>query len=475
MSDAVVDNPSALKNPTDFYEHKAQLMHFLGMNTFSKDLLEFGHNQGWDPGPYITLVNTPAWKNRWENILDMLEEYNLDVLPYYEYAGTIGPSGLGPQQRAHPLNDNLPDFDYTHISWTEDVNADLTDPDTYEDLKKIFERTIIMHKEKVNFTGAWIRPRSSELPVSFADNTLERFRIEANDNIAVTRDQLKNDTPLYDKYISWWLGKRKDFLFAMRDYLIDNGIYDAKVLYTADHTESGKTHYDWEFNKNIVTDNPAAFKNLSFKYPVFDLNDLVQDDWHLEALLLPENTWENWEWNHAAPAPDPDNYKNDEGVLMTYTFNKAYTVNSKTAFERFRNEKDLAIIRHYCLNEDGMEGMGYFVTDVDWHGPFTMLAEARAMANGDPRYIGYLSGSAFNKGSVQYVREFNANFLALPALPSEIIEGAANDPEVVVRKIETNSDSIYLAIINTGLEDKTDVKISLPVKGDVFNAKMENF
>lgn len=473
MADGVVDNnPPAIANPTDYFEYKARLMCFLGMNTYSKDLLEFGHNQGWDPGPYGTgWVNTPAWKDRWGNMIDMLQNYDLDVMPYYEYAGSIGPSGLGPEQRAHPLNENLPDFDYTHIEWTENVNADITDPDTYTDLEKIFEQTIVKYKDQVNFIGAWLRPRSSENPISFANAALERFRVEANDNAAITRQMIRNDKQLYDKYLDWWFLKRKDFLFGMRDYLRSEGVNEkAVVLYTSDYSESGKTHYDWGYEHNILTDDLSAFDGLSFHYPVFDLEEYIEKDWHLEAQLLPENTWGDWEWQHAAPEPDPQNYSGTEGVLMTYTFNKAYTVGSGNAFDQFRTESGLAIVRHYCLNEDGIAGTGYFLSDVEWHGPYTMLAEARAMAYGDPRYIGYLASASFNRGSIEYVREFNANFLALPALPGEIVEEAASDHGVVVRKIPTEGNGMYIAIINTSLESKNDVKISLPQTGDVINA-----
>ena len=41
-----------LKQFLDWYRFKARRMRFLGMNTFSKDLLEFGANQGWDSTPY---------------------------------------------------------------------------------------------------------------------------------------------------------------------------------------------------------------------------------------------------------------------------------------------------------------------------------------------------------------------------------------------------------------------------------------
>ena len=57
------------------------------------------------------------------------------------------------------------------------------------------------------------------------------------------------------------------------------------------------------------------------------------------------------------------------------------------------------------------------MADVERAGPFCMQAEAVAMANGDPTMIGYLVGNNFERGFPMYVRDFNANFLALPALP----------------------------------------------------------
>ncbi|MCF8224764.1 MAG: hypothetical protein K9J30_02670 [Bacteroidales bacterium] len=473
MADGVVNNdPPALKNPIDWYEHKAQLMHFLGMNTFSKDLLEFGHNQGWDPGSYIELVNTsPSSKDRWGKTIEMLKNYELDVIPYYEYAGTIGPKGLGSEKRARPLGDSLENNNYTHISWTEKANADITDPDTYSDLKKVLERTIVEYKDEVNFVGAWFRPRPSANPVSFSDAALQRFSTETNHE-PVSREELRMNSGLYDEYLKWWLGKRKDFLLAMRDYLKEVEVNDDPViLYTTDASESGKTHPDWSQNHNIIVDDVAAWEKLPGDYPVFSLKEIIESQHHLQAQLMPVKSWGNWEWNHSIPPPDPDNYKNTKGVVMTYTFNKAYTVGSKTAFDNFRSESGLAIIRHYCLNENAMKGLGYFVSDIEWHDCYTMLGEARAMANGDPWFIGYLASSAFNRASLPYVRDFNANFLALPALTSELLENATKDEEIVVRKIETEASGTYLAVVNTGLIDKFGVKISLPYKCDVVEAK----
>ncbi len=95
----------------------------------------------------------------------------------------------------------------------------------------------------------------------------------------------------------------------------------------------------------------------------------------------------------------------------------------------------------------------------------------RAVANGDPTYIGYLYGSALNHGFPQYFRDFNAAFLALPALPSKILPGAASAPDVVVRSIPTPRNGTYLAVANTGVKAQPSVTVKLPVKGSsVTNA-----
>ena len=66
--------------------------------------------------------------------------YGFEVLPYYEYSGSKGQEGLGNQRRAKPLTR---DDAYTHITWIESANADITDPDTYADFQKMLDLTVI--------------------------------------------------------------------------------------------------------------------------------------------------------------------------------------------------------------------------------------------------------------------------------------------------------------------------------------------
>jgi hypothetical protein len=457
-------------------------MHVLGMNTFTKDLLEFGACQHWDTtdggGNDWAFFNSEH-KDLWGQIVALMGKEGISVLPYYEYAGSKGYKGLGNQRRAKPLTRNDA---YTHIGWIESANADITDPDTYTDFEKMLDLTVCRHTLQADFVGAWLRPRS-QLPMSFADATLKRFSDETSGIGHVTRQQLIDDEQLLARYKDWWYGKRREFLSAMRDHLREGGVQDAVVLYTACASEPGVPFPTWE--PRIVTDRPdfwrpilarAEHRNEDRTFVPVGVEDVVDGDQFLEALLAESLNWGDWEVNHANPPSDPQRYKDTEGVLMTHCFNRAYTVASPATFDAFRGPSGLAAVRHYSLNEnmlfdpDDQPKHGYFVVDMERAGPYSMLAEAWAVAYGDPTHIGYLSGGTFFRGFPYYARNFNTAFLALPALPSRRLADAASDAEVVVREITTPRHGTYLAIVNTGFAAKQNVSITLPVQGTITDA-----
>lgn len=470
-----------VEDPIDWWRFKRETMQFLGMNTYTKDLLEFGSNQHWDPtegGGNDWVYFNSGFKDYWEQIVQMMGEAGFDILPYYEYAGSKGKHGLGPQRRAKPLTR---DDAYTHIKWVESSNADITDPDTYEDFKKMLKLTIVKFKDDAHFIGAWLRPRM-QIPMGFGDATRARFAEEANGGKEVSRQDLIDSEALLAKYEDWWYGKRREFLVAMRDYLRESGIDDAVILYTAAAGEPGVGFGDWE--KRLITDDPATWMPILARpehteggpiTPV-TVEQVVRQHLYLKGLLSPPPTWGGWEWGHASPPADPKRYKDTQGVLMTHAFNRLYTVSDPATFEAFRGPAGLAIIRHYTLNENmmfdenGKAKLGYFVADIERAGPFCMMGEAYAMANGDPTYIGYLVGGNYTRGFPYYARNFNTAFLALPAMPSRRLPDASSDPEVVVRSIETDSHGTYLAVVNLGFTDKSNVEIRLPTRGKVTDA-----
>jgi hypothetical protein len=466
--------------PLDWYRFKANQMQFLGMNTYTKDLLEFGAVQHWDTtahgGNRWAYFNSRQ-KDLWGQIVTLMGQRGFSVLPYYEYAGSKGQQGLGNQRRAKPLTR---DDAYTHIGWIESSNADITDPDTYDDFKKMLELTVVEHKSAAPFVGAWLRPRS-QIPVGFGDATRARFAAEANAAQAVTRQQLRDDPKLLARYMQWWFGKRQQFVVAMRDYLREKGVDEALVLYTTAAGEPGVPFATWS-PMMVCDDVPGWQKRLKAssnerdqKTEVLSVDDVVSRDLYLTALLSAPMNWGGWEVHHANPPADPQNYKQTEGVMLTHAFNRLYTVASPKTFDAFRAPSGLAVIRHFSLNENMMVDkndapiLGYFVSDVERAGPYCMMAEAMAMANGDPRMVGYLASRSYARGFPRYVRSFNTAFLSLPALPSERLAGAASDPEVVVRTIRTKQHGTYYAIINTGMGDKAGVDIQLPA-GKTINA-----
>ncbi len=482
MADGVIEGRTAadrgVADRLDWYRHKAELMRFLGMNTFSKDLLEFGACQHWDPSPgggNEWVYFDADTKDLWPRIVDTMGRHGLDILPYYEYSGSKGARGLGHQRRAKPLTR---DDAYTHIEWIESANADVTDPEAWADFRKMLDLTVIALKDRARFAGAWIRPRS-QLPVGFGPATLGRFAAAANRGVAVTRAQLRSDPALYARYLEWWNGKRRDFLVAMRDHLRRRGVDDAFVLFTGCAAEPGRGFGDFE--PRFFTDAPALWQPIlaqeehrpphGRQWQLWSPEQVAARDLYLQALLAPGANWGGWEVQHANPADDPPTYKNVEGVMLSHAFNRLFTVSSPKTLDLFRAPSGLALVRHHPLNEHMMfdaadhEKLGYFVADIERAGPFCMLAEAVAVANGDPTLIGYLSGGNFGRGFPQPVRD--ANFLALPALPSVPLKTAASDPAVVVRAIDAGRHGTYLAVVNTGWTARRRVTVTLPAAGVV--------
>jgi hypothetical protein len=468
-----------IDDPIEWYRHKAELMRFLGMNTYAKDLLEFGACQHWDSSPHggnKWVYFNYEMRGVWAQIVELMGKHGFEVLPYYEYSGSKGQEGLGNKRLAKPLTR---DDAYTHIKWIESSNADITDPATYDDFKKMLDLTVVNLQDKAKFAGVWLRPRS-QMPIGFGPGALDRFGKESNGGKAPTRAQLQQDKALYDRYIAWWSAKRRDFLAAMRDYLREKGVADAVVLFTGEPGEPGVGFGSW--GDRFVTERPDLWRPILGQAPhngadgakqwtVLTPQEIAQQGLYKTGLLSAGLNWGGWEVHHAKPADDPQNYKDQDGLLLTHAFNRLYTVLSPETMDLYRTKTGLAMVRHHTLNENMMfdaadqARLGYFVVDVERAGPYCMQSEAVAMANGDPTMIGYLVGSNFGRGFPQYVRDFNANFLALPALPSVRVDGASSDKDVVVRTITTEKHGTYVAVVNTAATAKSGVAVDLKTAG----------
>jgi len=481
MSDNLVhyaDSPSHWGVPDDklWYEYKMELMQFLGLRTFSKDLLEFGHCQGWQVSDTDWFTPTrDHLKDRWAEILDLCAQYEFDVIPYYEYYGSTGPKGLGREKRCVSLKGT---HSYTGLNWIEKFNADV---DTLSDAKRALAETMIRHKDKVSFVAAWFRARPSSLPVSFSDSALRRFEKDGGISAgSTTREKLRQDSALMGRYRAWWFGRRKAFLEGLRDYLRSEIGRDADLLFTWDSTEPGWTLSD--SGKQIVSDDPERWSAITKSLQQQGVwwfskshDDCLANEQYLKSMKTRRKDWGADEWSNSSPEADPQNYRGADGVMLTHPIHRMYSMTGKS-LDEFRTKSGLAVIRHYCLNENAPNHkkpdevpIGYFVADVERAGPFSMMAEARAVALGNPNYLGYLASNSWNHGFPKYARRFYANYLSLPALPGTLEPGATDIPDVIVRKIATAKHGTWYAIVNLGYESRR-ASVRIEARGTVRHA-----
>lgn len=449
----------------DFYRAKAKLMNVLAINTYSKDQLEFGYCQGWDPTYHGYGSSWYNWddsiKNDWGNITQIMGAEDHWLLPYYEYAGARGKGNLGDQKLATPLKEG---YSYSNASWVDDCRVDITSEAAKEDFKKVLDCTVLRYKDNAKFLGSWIRNRG-QMPVSFHDNTVKLFCQETGRTAgSVTRASIASagtSSAIYKEYRAWWYEKRAEFLEEMRQYLEDNGIENAKSFFTSTIAETGEYGINWEgmFTVNDTTVWQAACRatgqtrgnGMNVGYAAQTYRDsCLNADWP---------TWYPYEQEHAAPHDDPLTYTNKTNVALTYPFNRVFTViwDQKGGANDWRDQNgDLFFVRFHSLNENNMmdtagkELCGYFTADFEKAGPACMLSELWAMAISDPNMLGYLYGFNLARGFTQPARKFNQNFLSLPATKSEVVYGQGGHwgAALTIRKWTTPKGN-YFAVINT--------------------------
>jgi len=459
-------------DPIDYYRTKAKLMKALGFNCASRDLLEFGHCQYWEPD-YNGYGRSWMWssgeKNRyWEATVDAFAAEGHYVMPFYEYAGARGQTGLGYKKLCTPLfydTNKNPNF-IEASSAASKATVDVTSPDAVAEFKKIVDCTILRFKDRARFRGAWLRNRGS-MPVSFHDETVARFN--ADTGRSVTRRNIADagrSSDLYRAYRTWWYAKRAAFLEAIRDYLRANGVDDAQVYYDNDITEPGRIWQDWR--NNVAVDASATYGGKGWAAFVgntgwkVDSLENAAATWFAFGIKGSYATYGSFEHDHGCPAEDPETYRGRSGVALALPFNAVYTQLNPTNVGAFRNgDGRLFLVRHYSLNEDalftetGARPLGYFTADTDRAGRASMLAQLWAMALNDPTDIGYLYGAAMESAYAPAMREFNLNFLALPAKKGAVLQGGTWGAPQTVRRYDTDRGVTYWAVVNTSTEPVT--------------------
>ncbi len=462
------DGLDSFATPSDWYVGKARLMTMLAMDTWSKDLLEFGYLQTWGGN------RRWGWgSNYYTQLIDAMTAEGHYLLPIYEYHGSRGDGNtkwvnggsLGYDTDYKPwtlqsAKDASLKYLFSNQSYVYNSMADMTLQETLVDLEDLMDLTILRFKDRGNFLGAWIRSRGG-MPVGFSDKTIALFNRETSRN--VTRAQIYNngsyaDTQLYKAYREWWYGKRRDLFVSLQTYMSTNGLPGAKLFYHSCGGEDGI-----QVGQGVIESVDAdtlyrgqTWRQMTGKDGDTSLPSMAQK--YKAGLARDGSNWGNIEVCHASPHPDPEHYSSLRNVALSYPFNCVHTVAASDPAQNFRNASgDLVMARHYSLDEfcandynrpEGQQTIaGYYTSDMDHAGRAVMSAETMAMAVNDPTILGYLFGSNLDRLDAPYVREFNLNFLSLPATASTVLLGGTFSDPVTVRRWTTAAGS-YWAVIN---------------------------
>lgn len=470
---------ASFADPVQWYRNKGRLMSVLGMNTYSRDLLEFGYCQYWDPS-YNNYGS--GWMNYnyemrglWEQVVTVMGEQGHNLFPLYEYAGGRGASdSLGNKKLVKPLFiDTKSDAKFNNQTYQEDCLVDITSAEAIADFKKVLDCTIIRFKDKANFLGSWVRSRG-QMPVSFHENTVALFCQEKGyDSATVTRRYIADqgmNSDIYKEYMAWWYLKRVEFFNEMQKYLEENGVANAKSFYTSCPAETGEYAYNWwggTVANNDTWANVSGESAISVGAATWNYNEYcLKREWP---------TWGNYEFFHTTPTDDPQNYENLKNVGLTYPFNRVYTVVGGYDKSWRNSSDDLFFVRHHSLNENaltdenGTHILGYYTADFEKAGRGCMLSELWSMAICDPTMIGYLFGYDLGRNNAKPVREFNQNFLALPATKSTVVSGGYWGAELTVRRWDTEESGTYFAVINTSTKEFKNQNIKFTNNSSEFD------
>ncbi|MBR1609192.1 MAG: hypothetical protein IJ678_06210 [Kiritimatiellae bacterium] len=514
-------------DPADGSRHKARLMKALGLNCFSRTMLEWGYNKNWDAG--WKDASAPFWNpdwgggsswslsgsntDYWSGDVDAFYEAGLYLMPYYEYSGSRGSwgpyedgngnagkaLGFSPARKAVTLFEDTGINPATHFNnyvqasnGASGSNVDLTQEPAYDDFKRILACTMLRYAGRSNFAGAWIRNRGS-MPVSFSDAALASFCEDTGREAgSVTRQTIIDSlgggdawintakwgtnrwSSLYREYREWWYGKRADWLEAMQDYLADNGIPGAKVLFTGSPGEVGPTlHLANGKSDDHQAGGVTAVARLGNAWNFKGTTSIpgYAELWRDGGLFADGWSWYAMEYQHSEPHPDPETYGTRRDVAVGYPYDgiaSAIAGGPNFGVPSFRNASgDLFFNRFYCLQEgqhkdsSGNENIGYFTCDMDHAGRAIVAPELWGVLYQDPTIIGMLQGDQFARAFSRPFREFMENFLALPAKAGTFTQG--NNwwgSSFGVRKYAGDGETLW-AVVNASWNALPATEISL--------------
>lgn len=361
------------------------------------------------------------------------------------------------------------------------------------------------------------------ITVSFSDRALERFERETGARLPAVSSQARRDWLLANKkreYYAWWFGKEREFLLAVRDHLQELRP-DLKLHYFPWHSDDdfpfscGRLRYSGypELDKVYVPGTNIllvpSFTTPREKWsPELQLDPAKARHFYreqidpslagkisLEDLLYGRHRDrpEFWDAPRSGALPhlvypeqmdlvgmltepggmyannvgvSPRLYRHDRGIVYWAPVHYRFTADNPALLDLFRTGEGVAMANCFPYNEEIGSGNCYGLLAalaMEHGGPFCMMEEVLAMAHADPTSILTGMWPPPKRGFPKYARAFAAAYLALPAVPSNVLADVVqpSSPHIVVRQYRT-AYGTYLAVVHRAFDlNQREVSITL--------------
>ncbi|MFA7345264.1 MAG: beta galactosidase jelly roll domain-containing protein [Terrimicrobiaceae bacterium] len=445
-----------------------------GYHTFGEDAAKYMVNKDYKPGANAR----PAVAGKDSQHLKYLAEtkrHGIRYIPRVEYGGSLDiPEGLraiGPD--GNPAKPNR------FGTWC----ADLLQPTTWDDLKKLMDHLIKPHaKDNPQLTGVLWRIRQDRMPISYSKFDLDLFARETGKLPAGSEQEQRAWTAGAGKagYDTWWLEKRAQFharlAALLRSYRPDMRLY----YYNWDGDKFGMvlpSITTWAFLGEIaVSKDGANFSNdgsgngsAVYGKDREDRKKLTGEDYINVMRSGDFGAAAKLKSSRADYAIRSEMYRGIKGVEIFAPANFLCYADKPDYLNSFQTAEGLAVSNCVSYDEIGARTInpryeGSMTTPAP--AAFSMALELLAWFHGDARTLSY-TPYTYARGFADAHRRFAQAFLAIPAIPGTIVD--QGDEDVKVRTY-LSPNGTYVGVAYKGFVGKKfTVKVPVEAGAKVTN------
>ncbi|MBU1734572.1 MAG: hypothetical protein KJ692_04965, partial [Verrucomicrobia bacterium] len=456
------------------------------------------------------------------------EGLGVNILPRLMIERDIFQSIAVPEEARVVDADGCSDFRGAANSEVKGYIPDVVHPETLQAVWTMLDNVFSSQFADPSFSGLMLFKHFG-LPFmpSFSDYAMQRFETETGIRAEGADSAQKREWLVAHKkteYYQWWYAKEREFLLALRDQL--QAIRpDLKLYYFPWHSDddhpfscarlrySGLPMQDKIYVPGTSILLVPGFTVPPEKWTAEQKADPVSARGYYRERIAPElagkvtmediiygrhkDMKEFWGAKRSGELPhlvypdemdmvkmlsepgsiysarrigcNPTLYANDKGIVYWAPVHYKYTADNPKFLNFFKTGEGVAVGNAFPYNEESfhMNCFGLFAASTIEHaGPFCMMEEILSMANADPTRIMVNMHEPLQRGFPQYARDFAAAYLALPAVPSEVLADAVQpqDKEIVVRQYKTDYGT-YLAVINRAFDLK-ERQVKITVKAE---------